>query len=133
MPPPPATASLDSAIAKSAQLSKIIWASSATTHFAIKQLVRYSRRLNQGLVRLRAVPPAHHANRAAVDACNRKLDECVSFIDECISFRRDSVLSAGVAALSVDRNDFPTGRALLLSGELLMQVEQLEASLREFP
>lgn len=128
MSPSTATASLDSAIAKSSQLSKIIWANSSTTHFAVKQIVRYSRRLNHLLLTLRSLPSAHHAHLSTVDACNRKLDECVSFVDECISFRRDSVMTAGVADLTMDRNAFPTGRALLLSGELLVHVEHLEAS-----
>lgn len=132
MPPSSPTASLDSAIAKSSQLSKIIWASSSSTHFAIKQLVGYAGRLNRALVRLRALPSAQNANRSTIEASNRKLDECVSFVDECISFRRDSVLTPGVAALSVDRNAFPAGRALLLSGELLTRVEQLEAFLRDY-
>lgn len=132
MPPSSPTASLDSAIAKSSQLSKIIWASSSSTHFAIKQLVGYAGRLNRALVRLRALSSAQNANRSTIEASNRKLDECVSFVDECISFRRDSVLTPGVAALSVDRNAFPAGRALLLSGELLTRVEQLEAFLRDY-
>ncbi|KKY24009.1 hypothetical protein UCDDS831_g02664 [Diplodia seriata] len=106
---------LDSAIAKSSQLSKIIWASSSTTHVAVKQLVSHSARLSRALVCLRTLPAAHHVNSAAVEACDRKLDECAGFIDECISFRRDSVLTQD----DVDRNAFPAGRALLLGGELL--------------
>ncbi|KAL1622783.1 hypothetical protein SLS54_004803 [Diplodia seriata] len=107
---------LDSAIAKSSQLSKIIWASSSTTHVAVKQLVSHSARLSRALVCLRTLPAAHHVNSAAVEACDRKLDECAGFIDECISFRRDSVLTQD----DVDRNAFPAGRALLLGGELLL-------------
>ncbi|KAL0260839.1 hypothetical protein SLS55_004531 [Diplodia seriata] len=118
---------LDSAIAKSSQLSKIIWASSSTTHVAVKQLVSHSARLSRALVCLRTLPAAHHVNSAAVEACDRKLDECAGFIDECISFRRDSVLTQD----DVDRNAFPAGRALLLGGELLVRVEQLEALLRD--
>lgn len=114
-------AALDSAIAKSSQLSKIIWASSSTTHVAVKQLVSHSARLSSALVRLRSLPAAHHALQHAVDACDRKLDECAAFIDQCISFRRDA---------PGDRNAFPAARALVLGADLLTRTEQLEELLR---